>query len=326
MSAPKSERLLNLVILLLVSRNYVTKDRIREVIEPYQGSSDEAFEKMFERDKEELRGLGIPIEVGFLDKFFEDEQGYRIKRDAFELPAIDLQPDEVAVLGLAARVWQHAGLASATSQALVKLKAAGFDVDREALDAVQPRLVAQEPAFDAMWDATLTRTPVTFDYRRPADTTTKERTLQPWGIVTSRERWYVVGFDTDRGETRMFRLSRVEGEVRTAGAPGSFAVPPGTDVRAISDSLAPVRPSKTATVLARKGAVHGLRRRASVVAEQVDGPDQTGGWDRLTVPYAETHAFVGEVLGYADAVVVEEPADLRTDVIASLRSISEGAA
>src|SRR3954449_2163248 len=183
MTAWKSERLLNLVIMLLVSRTHVTKERIREVIEGYDKDNDEAFEKMFERDKEELRALGIPIELGHVDKFFEDEQGYRIKRDAFELPDIDFSPDEAAVLGLAARVWQHAGLASATSSALVKLKAAGLDVDREALDArppgvklrapaldggreapapLQPRVVADEPAFNDMWEMTISRTPVRF--------------------------------------------------------------------------------------------------------------------------------------------------------------------
>ena len=101
MSAAKSERLLNLVILLLVARNYTTKDQIRALMEPYRESNDEAFDRMFERDKDDLRALGIPLEVGYVDKFFEDEQGYRIKRDAFELPEIDFTADEVAVLGLA---------------------------------------------------------------------------------------------------------------------------------------------------------------------------------------------------------------------------------
>ncbi len=125
MTARKSERLINLLITLLVARTYVTKDRLREVIEPYREAGDDAFEKMFERDKEELRSLGIPIEVGYVDRAFEDEPGYRIERSAFELPDIDLEPEEAAVIGLAARVWQHAGLAAATSDALVKLKAAG---------------------------------------------------------------------------------------------------------------------------------------------------------------------------------------------------------
>ena len=92
MTARKSERLLNLLITLLVSRTYVTKERLRSVIEPYHEVNDEAFEKMFERDKEELRSLGIPIEVGYVDRAFEDDPGYRIERSAFELPDIDLTP------------------------------------------------------------------------------------------------------------------------------------------------------------------------------------------------------------------------------------------
>ena len=90
MTARKSERLLNLLITLLVSRTYVSKARIREVIEDYRTAGDDAFEKMFERDKDELRSLGVPIEVGHLDRAFEDEPGYRIERSAFELPQIDL--------------------------------------------------------------------------------------------------------------------------------------------------------------------------------------------------------------------------------------------
>ena len=175
MTARKSERLLNLLITLLVSRTYVSKDRLREVVEPYREAGDEAFEKMFERDKEELRSLGIPIEVGYVDRAFEDEPGYRVERSAFELPEIDLAPEEAAVIGLAARVWQHAGLAAATSDALVKLKAAGVSVDRAALDLVQPTLNAEEPSFEPFWDATRTRTPVTFGYRTSRASTTASR-------------------------------------------------------------------------------------------------------------------------------------------------------
>lgn len=321
MTAWKSERLLNLVIMLLVSRTYVTKERIREVIEGYDKANDEAFEKMFERDKEELRALGIPIELGHVDKFFEDEQGYRIKRDAFELPDIDFTPDEAAVLGLAARVWQHAGLASATSSALVKLKAAGLDVDREALDALQPRVVADEPAFNDMWEMTISRTPVRFGYRRAGATEVVERHLEPWGVVTSRERWYVVGHDRDRGKPRMFRLSRIVGEVRPDGRPGSFEVPAGTDVRALTASLEPRRTPVSATVLARKGSAALLRRQAQEVVESVDGPDEESPWDRLTITTYAVEELAEDVLAHlGDVVAVEPPAlrDLVTDRLARL--------
>ncbi len=325
MSAAKSERLLNLVILLLVARNYTTKEQIRELMEPYRASSAEAFDRMFERDKDDLRALGIPLEVGFVDKFFEDEQGYRIKRDAFELPSIDFTADEVVVLGLAARVWRHAGLAAATSDALVKLKAAGLSFDREQLEHVQPTLAAEEPAFEAMWHATVHRTPVEFDYSRAGQTDATTRHVQPWGVITAQGRWYVAGLDTDRGEARLFRLSRIVSEVTATGDPGSFAVPDGTDLRALSQSLAPRRPDRTAEVLARAGAANGLRRRAEVVAQGVTGPDTSTDWDRLEVPYVSESDFAGELLGYADAVVVESPVELRASVRHRLTRVLTGA-
>jgi proteasome accessory factor B len=321
MTAWKSERLLNLVIMLLVSRNYVTKERIREVIEGYDKRNDEAFEKMFERDKDELRALGIPIELGHVDKFFEDEQGYRIKRDAFELPDIDFEPDEVAVLGLAARVWQHAGLASATSAALVKLRAAGHDVDRDALDSLQPRVEAEEPAFNDMWEMTISRTPVRFDYRRAGATEAVERHVNPWGVVTSRERWYVVGHDRDRGKPRMFRLSRIVGSVVANGRPGSFEVPPGTDVRALTASLEPVRSSEPATVLARKGSAAMLRRNATDIVESVPGPDDRTEWDRLTVTMYSADDLGADVMSHLGDVVAVDPPRLRELVLERLSQL-----
>ena len=312
MANPKSERLLNLVILLLVARNYTTKEQIRALMEPYRTSSTEAFDRMFERDKDELRALGIPLETGYVDKFFEDEQGYRIKRDAFELPPVDFSAEEVAVLGLAARVWRHAGLASATSDALVKLRAAGLSFDREQLDRVQPTLAAEEPAFEDMWRATVERTPVRFDYRRAGQQGSSTRHVQPWGVVTAQGRWYVVGHDLDRGGPRMFRLSRVDSAVVVEGAPGSYTVPPGTDLRALSGSLTPVQPEHTAGVLARTGAAVGLRRSAEVTATGVTGPDGGDEWDRLALRYGSREDVAGDLLGYADAVVVESPPDLRT--------------
>jgi len=329
MTARKSERLLNLLITLLVSRTYVSKDRIRAVIEPYREAGDDAFEKMFERDKEELRSLGIPVEVGYVDRAFEDEPGYRVERSAFELPDIDLDPQEAAVIGLAARVWQHAGLAHATSDALVKLKAAGVSVDRAALDIVQPQLSAEEPAFEPLWDATRTRTPVRFRYRTSTGADVATRHLQPWGVVCYRGRWYVVGHDTDRAEPRVFRLSRVQGDVATDGRPGSFEVPAGTDLRAVTRALAPAPADRTADVLVRRGAGHGLRRHAEPPEQRHgsvrdgDRDDVPDGWERLAVRYASTDGLVDEVLGYGAEVVVVAPPEVRDRVLARLRESAQ---
>ncbi len=232
MSARKSERLMNLLITLLVSRGYVTKQRLREVIPDYkEAPSEDAFERMFDRDKDDLRALGVPIEVGGYDALFDDEQGYRVVRAAFELPEITFEADEAAVIGLAARVWQQAGLASATSDALLKLTAAGVEVDREALNVAQPQLAPDEPSFEAFWEAVSTRRVVRFDYRGSASAEPSERHVQPWGIVSYRSRWYVVGHDLDREDQRMFRLSRVVGRGAPGLRRGRLHVPEGTDIR-----------------------------------------------------------------------------------------------
>jgi proteasome accessory factor B len=315
-SGRKSERLMNLVICLLVARTYVSKSKIREVVQGYHGQSTDAFEKMFERDKEELRDLGVPIEVGHVDRAWEDEPGYRIRRRAFELPDIRLEGDEAAVVGLAARVWQHAGLAEATSGALVKLRAGGVDVDPSALSVVEPHLATPDPAFDPLWNAVLSRTPVRFSYRRPGSEPAV-RTLEPWGIVSWHGHWYVVGHDRDRAAARMFRLSRVEGAVTTAGSAGSYTVPEGTDVRAQAASLAPDETGPaSATVRVRVGSGYALRRSATSVQPAADG------WERLTVPFAEVEQMAELVTAHGADAVVEEPAELRAAVVARLRRLA----
>ena len=318
-TAEKTERLMKLLIMLLVQRHFVDKARVREAL--YPGLSDDAFEKKFERDKEELRSLGVPVEVGQIDPLFSDEPGYRIRADEFALPEIRLDADEASVVGLAGKVWEHARLAEATTEAVRKLTAQGMDVDAGALDLVQPRVGAEEPAFLTFWEATSTRTPLTFDYGRTGqDPTTRH--LQPWGVVRFSGRWYAVGLDTDRGAERVFRLSRVVGEARADGEPGSYAVPPGTDVAAMARRLAPQVTVEPAEVLVREGTGVGLRRMAEETTLDVPGPDAHTRWDRLVLVRSDV---AGEVLSHGGDAVVMGPPHLRHEVLGRLRAIAEPA-
>ncbi|KRF32340.1 helix-turn-helix transcriptional regulator [Nocardioides sp. Soil805] len=324
MASDKAERLLNLYIMLLAQTRFVSKQDIRRAHYadyPDTERGDEAFEKAFERDKDDLRELGVVIEVGSLDAFFDDEPGYRISTDTSALPEIRFEADEAAVLGIAARAWEQATLARRTTEAMRKLTAQGVEVDSARLDLVPPSLRAEEPAFDAFWDATQKRRVVTFDYKRPGEQPRKRR-LQPWGVVRSSGRWYVVGHDVDRDAERVFRLSRVQGRVSGVGKAGAYDVPPGTDVSAIAANLAPRTPDVEATVLVRQRAGVGLRRRASRVEEDVAGPDEESGWDRLVITGPGSD-LAGEVLTYGASVVVEAPEELRADVLARLQAILE---
>jgi len=322
MSAAKTERLMNLLITLLVQRHYITKDRIRELL--YPDLEGDAFDRAFERDKEELRSIGVPVETGYVDKYFDDEVGYRIPPDQFALPDISLTADEAAVVAVAAKVWDHARMAEATTEALRKLTAAGISLDREALEIAQPVIGADEEAFDAFFEAATARRPVEFDYARPGREPAR-RHLQPWGVVRFSGRWYVVGLDTDRGEERVFRLSRVRGRPQV-GEPGAYTIPAGVDLREVARRLAPAVPEVTARLLVRPGAGHALRRLASEVETGVRGPGEQR-WDRLVVTRPESE-LTGEVLAHGPDAYVESPASLRDAVVSRLRAVvaREGAA
>ncbi len=317
MTAKKSERLMNLTICLLVARHFISKDRIRSAVEGYHDLSDDAFDRMFDRDKEELRILGIPIEVGSIEKAFEDDVGYRIRRDRFELPEISLEADEAAVVGLAARVWQHASLASATTQGLRKLRAGGVEVDESALSIIEPQLATDEPAFDPVFEAVTSRRPVEFGHRRPGHTEVATRHLEPWGIVSWHGHWYVVGHDRDRDAERMFRLSRIVGDVTFIGPENSFEPPADLELRQLAESLAPPRPHESATIRVRAQTAAPLRRRATR-SRPVDE-----GWTELELAYGSGQSLVDELLSYGPDVIVVGPAEVRQSVVRRLTALAE---
>jgi proteasome accessory factor B len=318
MSAQRTERLLNLVICLLATRRYVTREQIRRAVPGYADcESDEAFERMFERDKDDLRDMGVPLETGSNEVLFDDDVGYRIPRDAYSLPDLQLDPEELAVLGLAARVWQQATLAQAATSAVLKLEAGGVDVDPEAWSVVEPRVAADEPAFGPLYEAVRDRRPVTFPYRTAGSAEASVRHVQPWGIVSWHGRWYLVGHDTDRADARVFRLSRVAGPVRLVGEPGTVEVPDDVDLGASVRMLAPAPVGRAGRLRVRQGAALPLRRRAT----RVEPDPEHAGWDELEIGYADTESLAGEVCGYGPDVVAVDPPELRGAVVRRLSAV-----
>ncbi|MFC6152471.1 helix-turn-helix transcriptional regulator [Nocardioides yefusunii] len=320
----RPERLMNLLIMLLVQDRYVSKDRIRSTV--YGEPAGPAFDRMFDRDKELLRELGVPIETGHQDAWFEDEPGYRVRPDHYALPGIQFTADEASVVALAAKVWQNAALADTAAAAVRKLRPVmdeGGSDPRVALPALEAApLTADEPSFETFWTGTQERRRVRFDYRKAGSLETERRLLEPWGVVRHGGRWYVVGLDVDRGEERLFRLSRVVGKGRLVTEPDAYAVPAGTDLQAVTRRLAPSRPSVEASVLVRAGRAGALRRSGDLVADDVVGPDKTEGWSRLRLR-GDVASIADSVLRAGSDAYVEEPVELRDTVVRRLDLLLE---
>jgi proteasome accessory factor B len=314
-AAERTERLMNLVICLLHTRSFITAERLRETIPGYSdAASDEAFKRMFERDKEDLRDLGIPLETGSLSSW-DDEPGYRIARNDYALPELTLEPDEAAAVALAARMWTSAALGATATRALRKLEAAGAEITALP-EGLQPRVGAGGTGFPTVAEAVREGRVVTFDYRGANDTEPAPRKVEPWGVVWWHGRWYLVGKDVDKDAPRVFRLSRVASDPKTVGAAGAVSVPPNVDLTALVAANDPRDTGAMARVKVRHDHAIGLRRQTIDISHE-------DGWDIITVPCPDPHRLAEQVLAYGPDAVLLSPAEAREAVVRRLTALAE---
>jgi proteasome accessory factor B len=325
----KVERLMNLVIALLSTNSYISAERIRATVYGYGDSpSDEAFSRMFERDKNELRDLGIPLETGRASSL-DPTEGYRINRAAYALPPVELTSDEAAAVAVATQLWESPELVTATQGALIKLRAAGVDV--EAADAgvaisttaAMPGLRGSEDVLGILLSAIDSGKAVQFPHRPSRSEPYTLRTLEPWGVITYRGRWYVVGHDRDRDAVRTFRLSRIGEDVKAVGPDGAVQRPDGVDLREIVHrAVSEWPPGTQARVWVADGRATALRRQATeTTARSLAG--RSG--DELSIDMAMPDRLAREVAAYGADAVVLEPQSLRDDVVDRFRAHVSGA-
>jgi proteasome accessory factor B len=319
MAIAKAERLMNLALCLMNTRRPLSKRELRDSIEAYRetsaAASDDAFNRMFERDKDDLRELGLVIDID--ESSLDGEIGYVARRDRNRLPEIALDAEEAAALSLAARVWQQARLAGAASGALQKLRAAGIPFEDSAATeptALEPRIPAREAAFEPLLLAARDRRPVTFDYRKAGAVLPEQRSIEPWALECWHGHWYAAGWDRDREDVRVFRLSRITGRVKVRAGRFTADVPDHVDVRENVARFAGEGATATARIRLRRGAAFPLRAKA--LATEKSNAD----WDELEIPYG--HGLDAWLAEFGADVVVLGPEELRADVIARLLAVA----
>lgn len=320
MAIAKAERLMNLALCLLGARRPLSKRELRASIEAYiSAGSEDSFNRMFERDKDDLRELGLVIETV---ESVEGEIGYVARRDSNQLPPVALDAEEAAALGVAARVWQQARLAGAASGALQKLRAAGGMPQEPAAgeppshSTLEPYIPVREAAFEPLMLACRDRRPVIFDYRKANAARADRRQVEPWTLECWRGHWYLAGYDRDRRAERVFRLSRITGPVRARSGAYTAQVPGQVTVRETVERWAGENASGSARIRLRAGSGYPLRARAIAVQELGEG------WDELEIPYG--HGLDAWLVEFGPDVIVLEPAELRADVVDRLRAVAKG--
>ncbi len=328
MATDPAERLLNLIIALTHARVRMTRAQIRSSVAGYAPPTpgrtvdearreDAAFERMFERDKDELRRIGIPLKT-VVDPTHGDEIGYKIDASDAAMPEIEFTPAEVAALALAREYWQGATLGPDANQGFTKVASTATAAPRSPL-GLGARATSLSDATAVIAEARARRQAVEFAYTSESSGHA-QRTVEPWQLLMRGSAEYLVGFDRDKQAARTFRLRRIHGDVRAVGPEGSYEIP-----NPIPSSGSSPPPVKTARLGVRPEAGHVLRERG-----RFDGTE--GDWDVLEIEYSYDDQVRDAVLALGGRARVLEPSDISDGVATyaqaaldvALKTVGEG--
>ena len=305
----KSERLVNLVIALLATKRNVTKSEIFRTIEGYEGSND-SMERMFERDKDELRSLGIEIEVSGLDPLFDDEVGYRIRPENFSFDSEGFSPVQIAYMSLAAQLWKDASLSEVSQKAVRKLAGFASSMDIDDIPAVAPLALSAPIFLDEIVNCISERKPIEFAYL-DHELNSHLRNVHVYSYFSLNGFWYFRGFDTEKMDIRTFRCDRIQGELIISKKSNSYQIPENfkTDL-----SFNDFTPDKNAILRIRKG-------RGAQIKILASSSINDGDFDSVQINYSSQIPLVELILWHLDDVEVIEPMILRNEIVKSLENL-----
>jgi proteasome accessory factor B len=298
-----------LTIALLATKRFLTKSEIFRTVEGYEGSP-ETKERMFERDKDDLRTLGIEILVGSFDPIFQDEAGYRINSDTYQLDIGLLSPLDLSLLSLAAQCWQGAALDQAAHRVLRKLRSIGISADELDIPAIHSKLSTSGQDIEIISSAISESALLSFNYISK-DLESQRRTVVPFALATHLGFWYVASVDQMNQEIRIFRLDRVSGRVEKSTPQKNFKSPLDFDFQ---KALRNTQSNNFAILDVQKGKGRLLRNLAMSIKD-------LGEWDRLEVPIVSMDNLLSLALWHGEDVLVQEPKELVDMIESALQHI-----
>jgi predicted DNA-binding transcriptional regulator YafY len=296
------ERMLNLLAFLLTAGRPVTADEIRNTVHGYDQAGDEAFRRTFERDKDLLRSLGVPLRMEHTDAW-EVEQGYVVSPDEYALPDPGLNEEERVALLLASRMVRLGGQAP-TPDAILKLGGAAASAGGEPFAA---DLGEASSVLGLLFAAIVERRILSFDYHD------RGRRVRPLGLVHRIGHWYLIG-DTADDQRRVFRVDRMSA-VATGSKPDAFVRPESFSAAdAVAEAPWEAGDKDVEVTVAFDPsvswwAVRQLTRDAAIV-ESADGGVEA------TFPVASASALIGWLIGFDDAAEILRPTELRERLVA----------
>lgn len=334
---PVEERLFSLVLALLATESGLTKNEILSTVQGYRqrytsGGDNANLERQFERDKDDIRDLGVPLET--LDSPGDAGNNqtlrYRIPRGAYELPQdISFSSDETTLLNLAAMVWREGSLSGESRRALLKLRSLGVAAD-EPVIGYAPRLRLRDAAFEPLSAALEKHLIVRFAYLKPGEDAAREREVIPLALVQYQGRWHLSaeevttsGDGEDPGAHKTYLLRRIVGPVSTGKAvtarPGDHAADALAGLEAVwGRGIAEVRvtcDSDAATRLANRRGTEQLDPAHLDTGAEMGKPPAEA---RLRLHYVDANILADELAGFGPEVLVVSPPELRDAVIARL--------
>jgi proteasome accessory factor B len=305
-------RQFSLIHAMLASRFGLTIDEIlgtvdgyRDTFDPYSAKSLAAVTKSFERDKKDIRDLGIVIQTRSPADASNDNHGVRYLIDpaTYVLPPdVEFSRSEIALLQLAARAWQHGSMNKEALRALNKLRSLGIEPD-SSLTGVRPRISGWNSAVNEFGEILSENGIAEFDYLKPGEATPVTRLGAPLALIDWNGLWYLLAWDLDRQAERTFLVSRVTTVPRMV--PGKRHERPSDDFAA------------RLTAELEELAAHNIARVRAVPDSDADfrltakygSADSRG---EIAIPTADLDLLADELSEFATDIEVVAPEELRT--------------